>query len=132
MQKRASDVFSHVGELISGSAKVGDVAELKIDRMRRALDEFYVRGVSHNVPFLAALMAHPRFRAGKLTTNFISEEFNGGFTAGDPLRIVELAERLQTSTMPVRTNPLQTKKERSAKHQPRPNGEPNRKPVSNR
>ena len=36
MQKRASDVFSHVGELISSSAKVGDVAELKIDRMRRA------------------------------------------------------------------------------------------------
>ena len=51
-----------------------------IDRMRRALDEFYVRGVSHNVPFLAALMAHPRFRAGKLTTNFIAEEFQGGFT----------------------------------------------------
>ena len=47
----------------------------------RALDEFYVRGVSHNVPFLAALMAHPRFREGKLTTNFIAEEFKGGFTA---------------------------------------------------
>jgi propionyl-CoA carboxylase alpha chain len=52
-----------------------------IDRMRRALDEFYVRGVSHNVPFLAALMAHPRFREGRLTTNFIAEEFRGGFTA---------------------------------------------------
>src|SRR5882672_11220024 len=52
-----------------------------IERMRRALDEFYVRGVSHNVPFLAALMAHPRFRAGNLTTNFIAEEFKGGFTA---------------------------------------------------
>ena len=52
-----------------------------IDRMRRALDEFYVRGVSHNVPFLAALMAHPRFVAGNLTTNFIAEEFKGGFTA---------------------------------------------------
>ena len=52
-----------------------------IERMRRALDEFYVRGVSHNVPFLAALMAHPRFRAGRLTTNFIAEEFKGGFTA---------------------------------------------------
>jgi propionyl-CoA carboxylase alpha chain len=51
-----------------------------IDRMRRALDEFYVRGVSHNVPFLAALMAHPRFREGRLTTNFIAEEFKGGFT----------------------------------------------------
>ncbi len=59
----------------------GHTRDEAIDRMRRALDEFYVRGVSHNVPFLAALMAHPRFRAGKLTTNFIAEEFKGGFTA---------------------------------------------------
>ena len=75
-----------------------------IDRMRRALDEFYVRGVSHNVPFLAALMAHPRFRAGKLTTNFIAEEFKGGFTAAhlppkDPAVLAAIAaivERLRT------------------------------------
>jgi len=59
----------------------GKTRNAAIDRMRRALDEFYIRGVSHNVPFLAALMAHPRFRAGKLTTNFIAEEFKGGFTA---------------------------------------------------
>jgi propionyl-CoA carboxylase alpha chain len=58
----------------------GKTRNAAIDRMRRALDEFYVRGVSHNVPFLAALMAHPRFRAGRLTTNFIAEEFKGGFT----------------------------------------------------
>ena len=67
-----------------------------IERMRRALDEFYVRGVSHNVPFLAALMAHPRFRAGKLTTNFIAEEFKGGFTAAhlpprDPAMLAAIA-----------------------------------------
>ncbi len=36
VQKRASDVFAHVGEMLSGAAKVGDVAELKIDRVRRA------------------------------------------------------------------------------------------------
>ena len=36
VQKRASDVFAHVGEMLSGGAKVGDVAELKIDRIRRA------------------------------------------------------------------------------------------------
>src|SRR6201999_599402 len=59
----------------------GKTRDEAIDRMRRALDEFYVRGVSHNVPFLAALMAHPRFREGRLTTNFIAEEFKGGFTA---------------------------------------------------
>ena len=67
-----------------------------IDRMRRALDEFYIRGVSHNVPFLAALMAHPRFVAGNLTTNFIAEEFKGGFTAAhlpprDPAVLVGMA-----------------------------------------
>src|SRR6185369_5518369 len=59
----------------------GKTRNAAIDRMRRALDELYVRGVSHNVPFLAALMAHPRFREGRLTTNFIAEEFRGGFTA---------------------------------------------------
>jgi propionyl-CoA carboxylase alpha chain len=67
-----------------------------IERMRRALDEFYVRGVSHNVPFLAALMAHPRFREGRLTTNFIAEEFKGGFTAAhlpprDPAMLAAIA-----------------------------------------
>ena len=67
-----------------------------IERMRRALDEFYVRGVSHNVPFLAALMAHPRFREGRLTTNFIAEEFKGGFTAAhlppkDPAMLAAVA-----------------------------------------
>ena len=37
--------------------------------------------MSHNIPFLAALLAHPRFLAGELTTGFIAEEFKGGFTA---------------------------------------------------
>jgi propionyl-CoA carboxylase alpha chain len=67
-----------------------------IERMRRALDEFYVRGVSHNVPFLAALMAHPRFREGRLTTDFIAEEFKGGFTPAhlpprDPAMLAAMA-----------------------------------------
>jgi propionyl-CoA carboxylase alpha chain len=71
-----------------------------IDRMRRALDEFYVRGVSHNLPFLAALMAHPRFREGRLTTNFIAEEFKGGFGAKhlpprDPAVLAAVAAALE-------------------------------------
>jgi propionyl-CoA carboxylase alpha subunit len=44
-----------------------------------ALDVFVIDGIRHNVPFLAALMAHPRWRAGKLSTGFIAEEFPGGF-----------------------------------------------------
>ena len=50
-------------------------------RMREALDAFYIRGVSHNIAFLAALMAHPRFAEGRLTTNFIAEEYPDGFNA---------------------------------------------------
>jgi propionyl-CoA carboxylase alpha chain len=49
-----------------------------------ALDAFVIDGIRHNVPFLAALMAHPRWQAGKLSTGFIAEEFPGGFHAGAP------------------------------------------------
>ena len=53
--------------------------EAAIDLMADALDQFYIDGIQHNVPFLQAVMTHPRFRAGKLSTNFIAEEFKGGF-----------------------------------------------------
>ena len=49
-----------------------------------ALDAFVIDGIRHNIPFLAALMAHPRWQAAKLSTGFIAEEFPGGFHAGAP------------------------------------------------
>jgi propionyl-CoA carboxylase alpha chain len=61
----------------------GATREAAIERMREALDAFHLSGVSHNVPFLAALMAKPRFVEGRLSTNFIAEEFAGGFTGAD-------------------------------------------------
>ena len=57
-----------------------------------ALDSFVVDGIRHNIPFLAALMAHPRWQAGKLSTGFIAEEFPAGFHAHSPEG--ELAEVL--------------------------------------
>ena len=50
-----------------------------IEGMRRALDAFEVEGIGHNLPFLSAVMDHPRFVAGDITTAFIAEEFAGGF-----------------------------------------------------
>jgi propionyl-CoA carboxylase alpha chain len=50
-----------------------------IDAQGEALDAFAIDGIRHNIPFLAALMAHPRWRAGKLSTGFIAEEFKDGF-----------------------------------------------------
>jgi propionyl-CoA carboxylase alpha chain len=49
-----------------------------------ALDAFYVDGIRHNIPFLSALMDHPRWREGKLSTGFIAEEFPKGFSARRP------------------------------------------------
>ncbi len=54
-----------------------------IHAMREALDAYYIRGVSHNIPFLAALMAHARFIEGRITTNFIAEEYPDGFHPAD-------------------------------------------------
>jgi propionyl-CoA carboxylase alpha chain len=53
-----------------------------IATMQRALDEFYVRGISHNMHFLAAIIKNPRFVDGRLSTNFIAEEFADGFDPG--------------------------------------------------
>ena len=53
--------------------------EQAIDAQADALDAFVIDGIRHNIPFLSALMAHPRWRAGKLSTGFIAEEFPDGF-----------------------------------------------------
>jgi len=55
-----------------------------IDAQSKALDEFTIEGIRHNIPFLAAIMAHPRWRAGKLSTAFIAEEFPKGFERVPP------------------------------------------------
>ena len=52
-----------------------------IDAQADALDEFRVEGIRHNIPFLSALMRHPRWREGRLSTGFIAEEFPDGLLA---------------------------------------------------
>jgi propionyl-CoA carboxylase alpha chain len=55
-----------------------------IDAQGEALDAFTIEGIRHNIPFLAAIMHHPRWRAGKLSTAFIAEEFPKGFERVPP------------------------------------------------
>ncbi|MCB2116363.1 MAG: ATP-grasp domain-containing protein, partial [Rhodobacteraceae bacterium] len=50
-----------------------------IEGMRQALDTFEVEGIGHNLPFLSAVMDHPRFVSGEITTAFIAEEYPEGF-----------------------------------------------------
>ena len=58
----------------------GEDRSAAIARMREALNAFVIRGISSNIPFQAALLAHPRFASGQFNTGFIAEEYPEGFT----------------------------------------------------
>ncbi|NIP14617.1 MAG: acetyl-CoA carboxylase biotin carboxylase subunit [Pseudomonadales bacterium] len=78
-----SEVSMFYDPMIAKLVTYGEDREQAIDRMADALDAYYIRGVSHNISFLNALIGHPRFREGRLTTNFIAEEYPDGFHATD-------------------------------------------------
>jgi len=71
----------------------GDTRIEAVDRMAEALDRFLVRGIGHNVDFLAAVMAHERFREGRLSTGFIAEEYPDGFHGAPVSEEIENAMR---------------------------------------
>ncbi len=54
-----------------------------IAKMREALNGFVIRGISSNIPFQSALLAHPDFRSGNFNTGFIAQHYGGGFHAED-------------------------------------------------
>jgi len=65
-------------------------------RMCAALDRFVIRGLSSNLSFLAALMQHPRFKDGNMTTNMIGDEYPDGYDPAnsplnDPTTIISVA-----------------------------------------
>ena len=67
-----------------------------IARMREALNAFAIRGISSNIPFQAALLAHPKFIAGDFNTGFIAEQYPQGFSnaalpEADPMLLRALA-----------------------------------------
>jgi len=81
--KEGSEVSMYYDPMIAKLITYGSNRREAIERMGDALDAYYIRGVSHNISFLNALIAHPRFLEGRLTTNFIAEEYPEGFHAAD-------------------------------------------------
>lgn len=63
-----------IAKLIGGGA----TRNAAIAQIRDALDAFHIRGISHNIPFLSAVLGHPRFIEGRLSTGFIEEEYPDG------------------------------------------------------
>ncbi len=73
-----------------------------IEHMHSALDGFELEGIGHNLPFLSAVMGHPRFQSGNITTGFIAEEYPDGFegvAAVEPYKTVLNATALMINRM---------------------------------
>ncbi len=64
-----------IAKLITWGKTRDEAADLQI----AALDRFEIEGLGHNIDFVSAIMQHPRFRSGDLTTGFIAEEYPDGF-----------------------------------------------------
>jgi propionyl-CoA carboxylase alpha chain len=79
------EISMYYDPMIAKLITYGPNRKAAIDEMRAALDAFYIRGISHNISFLTAIMAHSRFQEGRLTTNFIAEEFAEGFRGREAL-----------------------------------------------
>jgi propionyl-CoA carboxylase alpha chain len=93
-----AEISVYYDPMIAKLAVHGADRDLTVGRLRQALDRFYIAGLQHNIPFLAAVVGTARFHRGALSTDFIAEEFPGGFAPPtgfvDADRIILLAAAL--------------------------------------
>ena len=74
-----AEVSLHYDPMVAKLVTHGPDRTSAATAMARALDQFQIKGIQSNIPFLAALVMHPRFLSGELTTGFIEEEYPDGF-----------------------------------------------------
>jgi len=82
--REGDEISMFYDPMISKLSTWAKTREGAIDIMGRALDDFHIEGLGQNIPFLAAVMDQPRFRSGKLSTNYIKDEFPDGFWGATP------------------------------------------------
>jgi propionyl-CoA carboxylase alpha chain len=82
--REGDEISMFYDPMISKLSTWAKTREAAIDAMGRALEDFHIEGLGQNVPFLAAVMDQDRFRSGKLSTNYIKDEFPDGFHGAAP------------------------------------------------
>jgi propionyl-CoA carboxylase alpha chain len=82
--REGDEISMFYDPMISKLSTWGPTRDAAIDAMGRALEDFHIEGLGQNIPFLAAVMDQPRFRSGKLSTNYIKDEFPDGFHGLSP------------------------------------------------
>lgn len=77
-----SEISIYYDPMISKVISYGEDREEAISKLRLALDEYYIRGVGHNIAFLSDVLKSPRFKSGDISTKYIEEEYPDGFNGG--------------------------------------------------
>ncbi|XP_066267017.1 propionyl-CoA carboxylase alpha chain, mitochondrial-like [Branchiostoma lanceolatum] len=77
--QEGSEISMYYDPMISKLVTYGDNREEALQNMCRALDNYVIRGVTHNIPLLQEIIAHPRFVSGDINTKFLYEEYPDGF-----------------------------------------------------
>ena len=81
--EEGGEISMYYDPMIAKLCTWGQDRAIAIDKMREALDLFEIEGIGHNIPFLQAVMDHPRWRSGEISTAFIEEEYPEGFQGVD-------------------------------------------------
>ena len=75
-----SEVSMFYDPMIAKLVTWGETRDQAISKMIDSIAQYYIRGVDTNLPFLSAILRHPRFQKGELTTHFIADEYPDGFS----------------------------------------------------
>jgi propionyl-CoA carboxylase alpha chain len=84
--REGDEISMFYDPMISKLCTWGATRAEAITGMGRALEDFHIEGLGHNIPFLSAVMDQDRFKSGKITTGYIAEEFPEGFKGAAPVR----------------------------------------------
>uniref|UniRef100_A0A673G8L4 Propionyl-CoA carboxylase alpha chain, mitochondrial-like n=1 Tax=Sinocyclocheilus rhinocerous TaxID=307959 RepID=A0A673G8L4_9TELE len=97
--QEGSDISIYYDPMISKLVTYGKTREEALKKMEEALDNYVIRGVTHNIPLLREIIVHPRFVSGDISTKFLPEVYPDGFkghmlTAGERRELLATAAAL--------------------------------------
>ncbi|KAG7315907.1 hypothetical protein KOW79_020773 [Hemibagrus wyckioides] len=95
--QEGSDISIYYDPMISKLVTYGATRAEALQKMEDALDNYVIRGVTHNIPLLREIIVHPRFISGDISTNFLPEVYPEGFK-GHPLTASERRELLAAAS----------------------------------
>ena len=78
--RAGGEISMFYDSMIAKLCTYGATRQEALDKMQQSLSSYVIRGITHNMGFLEAIITHPRFQSGDINTNFLNEEYPDGFS----------------------------------------------------